>query len=276
MIAIPPLLPVAMPNLSIALPIAAAGVAAALGTVAYGIVHPRAQLFGPIAYRAPASYTGRGVALTFDDGPTPGGSDRVLDALGELGVKATFFVIGQNVLAHPQLVRRMDAEGHLVANHTFDHSHSACWGRGKFWRWEIGRADDAIAQVIGKRPALFRPPMGLKSIHTMWEAQRHGHTIATWSLRGLDTRADATAQSIMQRLAPPARAGDVVLLHDGIEPLAGTRDLSPTVSAVLPLVRALREKGLEPVRLDELLGVRPYQDAREPSFLDAPAPSKWA
>jgi hypothetical protein len=118
--------------------------------------------------------------------------------------------------------------------------------------------------------------MGIKSIHTMWEAQRHGHTVATWSLRGLDTRADAAAKSILERVAPPARAGDVLLLHDGIEPIACRRDLSPTVEVVAPLVRALREKGLELVRLDELLGVRPYQDAREPSFLDAPAPSKWA
>ena len=266
---------VAVTPFTYALPAAVLGVAA---TVGYGIFHPRAQVFGRIVYRAPATTARSRVALTFDDGPTPGGTDRVLDALGALGVKGTFFVVGRNVLAHPQLVRRMDAEGHLIANHTFDHSHTACWGRGRFWRWEIGRADDAIAQVIGKRPALFRPPMGLKSIHTMREARRHGHTVATWSLRGLDTKPGVTSEAILDRLVP-ARAGDVLLLHDGVEPLASPRDLSPTVKAVAPLVGSLRESGLEPVRLDELFGVPPYRDASDagaPTYLHAPAPSKWA
>jgi peptidoglycan/xylan/chitin deacetylase (PgdA/CDA1 family) len=270
-----PLPIVAASALSVALPLAVTGVAATLG---YGIFHPRAGVFGPILYRAPAGYAGNGVALTFDDGPTPGGTDRVLDALAAAGAKAAFFVVGRNVLKHPQLVRRMAAEGHLVANHTFDHDHRTLWSRGRYWRWEIGRTDDVIANVIGRRPALFRPPMGLKSYHTTMEARRLGHTIATWRLRGLDTRPGATADSILARVATPARPGDVLLMHDGIEPLGRPRDLSPTVDAVGPLVRSLRERKMEPVRLDELLGVSGYQDGApaRPAFLDTPAPPKWA
>jgi peptidoglycan/xylan/chitin deacetylase (PgdA/CDA1 family) len=272
-----PTLPIAASALSFAIPAAAAAVSAA-AALGYGIFHPRARVFGTLHFRAPKGCAGNGVALTFDDGPTPGGTDRVLDVLAEVNAKAAFFVVGRHALAHPGLVRRIDAEGHLVANHTFDHSHTATWGRARWWRWEIGRADDAIAQVLGKRPALFRPPMGLKSVHTMREARRHGHTVVTWALRGVDTRPGASVESILHRVARPAGPGDVLLLHDGIEPFSAPRDLSPTIGAVAPLVRSLRGRGMEPVRLDQLLGVRAYRPAEEnaaPRFLGTPAPPKW-
>lgn len=246
--------------ISLAAPAAGLGVAAAAGALCYGIFHPRAQLLGPLVYRGPAG--AKGVALTFDDGPTPGSTDRVLDALGDAGVKAAFFVIGRNAERWPTLVQRMDNEGHIVANHTFEHSHTGLWGLWRYWREEITRANDTIEQIIGKRPALFRPPMGYKTSHVLRQARRQGQTVVTWSGRARDTKPISAAE-IVQKLVEFRRDGDILLLHDGIEPSAPPRDTSPTVAAIPPLVTALREKSLEPVRLDLLLGVEAYLSPQE-------------
>src|SRR5438552_3460310 len=90
----------------------------------WGTFVPSGWLWGEVISRGTIQGPPR-VALTFDDGPTPGGTDRILDLLAELKAPSTFFVIGQNVERHPDLLRRIDAEGHLIGNHTFDHHH---WG----------------------------------------------------------------------------------------------------------------------------------------------------
>ena len=240
------------------IPVAATTASAAgllVGTIAYGIFHPRTRLFGPVVGRGPAGAAG--VALTFDDGPTPGSTDRVLDALGETGVRAAFFVVGRNAERWPDLVRRMDAEGHVVANHTYDHSHTGMLGWWAYWRREVARADESIEQIIGKRPAFFRPPMGLKTWHVIHAARRRGQTVVTWTRRARDAE-PTDVDGILGRLVGPTRPGEILVLHDGIEPHARPRDPSPTHQSVRPLVAGLRRRGLELVRLDELLGVEPY------------------
>ena len=198
------------------------------------------------------------MALTFDDGPTPGGTDRVLDILRELKVSATFFVIGRNVQRWPDLLRRMDAEGHGIGNHTFDHSHWGVFGHARWWADQIQRTDDAIEKVIGRRTAMFRPPVGHKTPYTMMAARRTGHALVTWNMRSYDGLASATPQKIIDRLLPRCRAGDIVILHDGVEPNR-LRDPSVTVEAVKPLIRGLRERGLEPVGVEQLTGLKMYR-----------------
>ena len=109
---------------------------------AYGTFVPDSSLWGTVTSRAAGVKDDR-IALSFDDGPTPGASDRVLDLLGELGVKASFFVIGQNVVRAPRLLERMDAEGHLIGNHSFDHSHWAMWGGRNYWQEQVDKTDEA-------------------------------------------------------------------------------------------------------------------------------------
>jgi peptidoglycan/xylan/chitin deacetylase (PgdA/CDA1 family) len=196
------------------------------------------------------------VALTFDDGPTAGATDRVLDQLGELEVKAAFFVIGRNVEREPDLLRRIVAEGHLVGNHTYDHSRWASMGRGDYWRRQIGKTDAAIEQVLGRRPRLFRPPIGHKTPYTMAAARENGHVVVTWSIRAWDG-VPTTAGRIIEHVTPRCQAGSIVVLHDGVEPRR-PRDPSATLAAIKPLVLALRQRGLEPVRLDELTGLQAY------------------
>jgi peptidoglycan/xylan/chitin deacetylase (PgdA/CDA1 family) len=196
--------------------------------------------------------------LTFDDGPTEGPTCRVLDALGEAGARATFFVIGVNARKYPRVVRRMFDEGHVVANHTFDHSHYGVFRLRRYWDDQLVRTRELIADLIGRRPALFRPPMGLRTGHCANAATRSGHRMVTWTRRARDGVMTTRGQ-ILERLAPTTRAGDVLVLHDGVEPNGFRRDPQATVEAVGPLISALRERGLEPGRLDEAAGVGAYQ-----------------
>jgi peptidoglycan/xylan/chitin deacetylase (PgdA/CDA1 family) len=241
------------------LPIAIGG-AAGLGAafVAWQSLWTGGRLWGPI-YRHGDRASNR-YALTFDDGPTAHATERVLDALGEAGVKAAFFVIGRNVERWPDLVARMDREGHLVGNHSYDHSRYAACRHRRYWDAQMRRTDAAIHAVLGKRPAMFRPPLGVKTRYINGAAMRTGHAVITWTRRARDGVRSITSETILSRIVGPTVGGDVLLLHDGAEP-GRTRDASATVACIAPLVRQLRDKGLESAPLDELLQLPAYQPA---------------
>lgn len=242
---------------TVAIPALAA--CAALGAATYATIAPACSFWGPVVHRGdPARSAGR-YALTFDDGPTEDSTPRVLDVLAELGAKATFFCIGANARRHPGIVRRMYVEGHAVGNHTFDHSHFGVMRRQRYWDEQVRTTDELLASIIGVKPVLFRPPMGVRTWHVTRATRRYGHTVITWTRRAMDGL-PTTPQRIVRRLAGPTAAGDVLILHDGVEPNT-RRDPSASVAAVAPLVRSLRERGLEPASLEELTGVRPYAAA---------------
>ena len=230
-------------------------VVAALGRLTYATVAPSCGFWGKVTWRGPRG-SGK-IALTFDDGPTPGATDRVLDALRDANVKAAFFVVGANVIRHPELLRRVHDEGHLVGNHSYHHSHYGILGQRRYWDEEVRSTDEAIASVLGVRPAMFRPPMGLKTWHTTGACRLQGHALVTWSRRAIDGL-PTTPQKIVDRLAK-LRDGDIILLHDGVEPNALHPDRSSTFDAVAPLLQRIKEHGLSPVRLDELTGLAAYQ-----------------
>jgi peptidoglycan/xylan/chitin deacetylase (PgdA/CDA1 family) len=235
----------------------AAGAAAFFSLGAYGLASSASRMWGPVISRGSRHGPPR-VALTFDDGPLPGTTDRILDTLGEANVRAAFFVIGAHARRWPDLVRRMHDEGHLVGNHSHDHLHTGMFGRYLYWRGEIRRADDAVAEVIGRRPAIFRPPMGYKHWHLMNATADSGHAVVTWSLRARDVKA-TPAEVILKRVVNRARGGDVIVLHDGNDPCLKPYDRTGTRDAVRPLVEGLRRRSVEPVRLDELLEIPAYQ-----------------
>jgi peptidoglycan/xylan/chitin deacetylase (PgdA/CDA1 family) len=251
----------------------AIGAAAFFTTGAYGLLNPASRMWGPVISRGARANDAR-VALTFDDGPLPGSTDVILDTLAAMNVRATFFVIGMHVQRWPELVRRMHDEGHVVGNHTFDHSHMGLFGRDRYWRDEIRRTDDAIERVIGRRPALFRPPMGYKHWHVMNMASDTGHGVVTWSRRAADVK-PTEPSAILARLVQPSRGGDILVLHDGNDPSLKPYDRAGTRDAVRPLVEGLRRRGLEPARLDELLAIPAYQGERStpPAISPPPRPT---
>lgn len=236
------------------LAMAGAASAAAFGLVAWGSARPRSCMWGPVISRG--STASKAVALTFDDGPTPGRTDRVLDILAEHRVPAAFFVVGGNVVAYPELLRRMDDEGHVIGNHSFAHSNFGFVRWQRYWRREIERTDAAICAVIGRRPALFRPPLGVKTCFMHAVVRRNGQSLVTWTCRARDG-VPTTSDRIVERLTANTQAGDILLLHDGVKP-RGHRDVTPTVEALPKVIETLRERGLDFIRLDELIGLRPY------------------
>jgi peptidoglycan/xylan/chitin deacetylase (PgdA/CDA1 family) len=228
-----------------------AGFTAAGGAILRASTHSRARLWGPVCWRGPADTHRKNVAITFDDGPTHGMTEPVLDALEKLKVKATFFAIGRHAVAHPQLLRKVHDAGHLIANHTFDHSHYGYLRGVAYWREQIEKTNAAIEVVTGYRPTFFRSPMGVRTFRTTSAVREEKMTFVTWSRRALDGL-PTTADQICHRLLPCASAGDIFLLHDGVE-AGAKRSPAATVEAIPRIVEGVRQRGLEPVRLDELL-----------------------
>ncbi|HEY1628836.1 MAG TPA: polysaccharide deacetylase family protein, partial [Tepidisphaeraceae bacterium] len=132
--------------------------AAAVGALSWATMWPTSTFWGPVHSRA-ASATASGFALTFDDGPTRDSTAAILDLLGELKVPATFFVIGVNARSCPDLLVRMRDESHLIANHSLDHDRLGMFRGRHYWDRQIRETNTIIEQIIGRKPALFRPPM---------------------------------------------------------------------------------------------------------------------
>lgn len=155
----------------------------------------------------------RAVALTFDDGPHPELTPRILDVLATRGVRATFFLLGESCEAHPQLARRLVDAGHEIGNHTWSHL-SLAHATGAEARAEILDGAAAIERVTGRAPSWFRPPRGMVNGAVVRAAADLGQHVAMWTAKppktGLDD-ADQVAGAIAEALAP----GAILLFHDG-------------------------------------------------------------
>lgn len=162
--------------------------------------------------------TGNSVYLTFDDGPDPATTPVILDALRRHQARATFFVVGRQVRKHPELIRRMIAEGHAVGGHSYLHEHPNRVSGARLMR-EIHRTDDWLEAIAGVRPRLFRPPHGKLSVSKLVRLAVAGRTIVLWNKDPKDFALPDIDGVGGRQLADwfqshPCQAGDVVLLHD--------------------------------------------------------------
>lgn len=233
-------------------PVVAISVVLMMAWLAYVIVSPRAQLFVPTVHRGPVA--SRSMALTFDDGPDPRWTPRILDVLRDHGAKATFFVVGERALRHPELVRRMLDEGHLVGSHSHTHAMTFHFWSPSHIASDIERGIEAIRRVTGKHPAYFRPPHGLRVPTLRGAMCRMGERwpiCVTWSARALDTLGH-DAERLVNRLLPRLEPGAILALHDG-SGYGGSATREPTIEALTVLLREARARDLESVRIDVLL-----------------------
>lgn len=169
------------------------------------------------------------VALTFDDGPDPEFTPRILDVLGAHGARGTFFVVGRAVRRHPGIVERAAREGHTVANHSWDHpSFPLVSGRGR--RLQLRWTEEVLPEGA---PRMFRPPWGHQSPATRLTAWREGLPVVAWSVMAEDWL-DDPADRLVKRLHEGLRPGAIVLLHDALYETVDPkyRDRSETVEAV--------------------------------------------
>jgi len=222
-----------------------------LALIADGIVRPGSRILYPTVARGPRNR--RRVALTFDDGPDPEVTPAVLDALAQHGERATFFSIGRSLEEHPELARRLVAEGHELGNHSWRHSRWQNLSGADGHAREIQRGEQAIAAVTGSqvRP-LYRPPIGLKSPQLARVAYRHQLTMVAWSLHSHDTRG-SDPERVVQHVLKKIQPGDIVLMHDGHDRAGRHRPIC--ARAVPPILQGLRETALQCVTVSELLNL---------------------
>jgi peptidoglycan-N-acetylglucosamine deacetylase len=198
----------------------------------------RSRLGARIFWRLPAP--AEGVALTFDDGPDPENTPRILDILARFHARATFFVVGEQALRHPDLLLRMVREGHTVGNHTHTHARCSKLGRGAFWH-ELCLADGAIRDILEtEQPPFFRPPFGAITVGQAWRVVRSGRRVALWSQ---DTRDFCNAPvEAVAGFGERLQARDILLMHDRFP---------VTVAALPQILESLQRRGLRAVSLDE-------------------------
>jgi len=226
--------------------LAAAGVAAA-GLAAHGTWHRNSWLFGPVLNRLPAG--SNAVAITFDDGPNPDATPRILDVLREQGVSATFFVLGRHAERWPGLVRRMTEEGHQLGNHGYWHRklHRRL---PSYVRDDLTRGTEAIVQASGGvRPRVFRAPHGFRNPWVTPIAASLGQRTIGWSL-GVWDSARPGASEIARRALNGLHAGSILLLHDG-DGYDPDGDRLQTAEALPMIIRGLRDRGLQFTTLPE-------------------------
>lgn len=179
------------------------------------------------------------VALTFDDGPHPVYTPSLLDGLKERGVHATFFVVGENIPGNEEILKRMDAEGHLIGNHTYSHVKLSELDTARACA-EVEKTNALICEVTGKEPEFIRPPFGewKKTMECSLEM-----IPVLWDVDPLDWTTKNTAL-VVERVLKDTKPGDIILLHDYYQ---------SSVDAALEIVDALMERGYKFVTVDELI-----------------------
>jgi peptidoglycan/xylan/chitin deacetylase (PgdA/CDA1 family)/sulfur carrier protein ThiS len=184
------------------------------------------------------------VALTFDDGPWPVQTRRVLGILARRRVEATFFMVGYLVDRYPGIARQVKRAGMTIGNHTWDHPEDPALAELTSTRLEdeLSRTSDALS-ALGIRPTLFRPPGGSYDDDVVEAARRLAMRVVTWSVDPQDWRDRVTSRQIVHRVLGSVRAGSIVLLHDG-----GSNQTA-TIRALPKIIRGIRKMGLELVAI---------------------------
>ena len=212
---------------------------------AYGSAVLSAQFFMPVKCKSDHP---NNIALTFDDGPVPGKTEKILEILASHNAPAAFFCIGNRVEANPALTKKIYNAGHLIGNHSYWHRPTFdLQTAGKIAK-ELRDTDISIENAIGVRPNLFRPPYGVSNPMLARAVKLGGYTSIGWSVRSFDT-VIKDGNALKRRITRSLKGGDVILLHD----------YSNTTLEVLPaLLEHIAAVGLKIVRVDELLNQKAY------------------
>jgi peptidoglycan-N-acetylglucosamine deacetylase len=195
-----------------------------------GVLVLRWRVFVDAVVRGPRS--ARGIALTFDDGPHPHWTPRILAVLAQHGVTATFFVIGRKVEAHPDVVRAIADAGHAIGLHSYAHDRFFSLRGERRVKEDLERGVAVLEQALGKRPRLFRPPIGHTNPTIARVVEALGLVVVGWTIGGRDGLASARPGEVVARVRRDLRDGAIVLLHDA--PERGERE--PAAVRALPAI----------------------------------------
>jgi len=243
---------------------AAALAAGAAGVVGLGAAQPRAQIFGPTVRRTDRPEK---LAITFDDGPNPAITPKLLELLAKHNAKASFFLVGKYVRAYPELTKEIARRGHTLGNHTDTHPNLVFRGPQETSD-ELRRCHDAIHQATWAEPRWFRPPFGFRSPWLSEIVHRQNMRTAMWTLIPGDWRVKPAAW-LIQRMNPIAEharkklppstgygggmTGDIVCLHDG-DYARPNADRTHTLAALEYWLPRWSDLGLEFVTMGQTVG----------------------
>src|SRR5713101_944522 len=235
--------------------IAAPTALATIGAITYGAIHPRSQLFGPTLCRTNSP---RKLAITFDDGPNPAITPKLLDLLDRHKAPASFFLIGRYLRECPELAREISARGHVIGNHTESHPNLFWKGSAEI-RVELRLTHSAIKNALGAPPKWFRPPFGYRNPWLAAEARELSMRLVMWTLLPRDWRAPSVEWLIhrMQPIASRAKralahasgTGEILCLHDGSHHEQNA-DRTRTLAALEHWLPRWRDLGLEFVTIE--------------------------
>jgi peptidoglycan/xylan/chitin deacetylase (PgdA/CDA1 family) len=203
------------------------------------------------------------IAMTFDDGPNAALTPKLLDLLAAHHIKATFFVIGENVVEHPEIVARAAREGHEIENHTWSHPNLGKMS-DEAVRSQLRRTDDAIKNATGMRPTLMRPPYGsISARQKRWINDEFGYEIILWDVDPLDWKRPGPGL-VCNRIVAETRAGSIILSHD---------IHSGTIEAMPATLNQLEAKGFKFATVSELIQMaKPETPKRTPAPTPAASP----
>ncbi|MFH1736797.1 MAG: polysaccharide deacetylase family protein [Actinomycetota bacterium] len=233
--------------------IAAAFLATAALAVSYYAYHGIGPQDGVLRNGNPQS--GKKTVLTFDDGPSAEYTPIILDILRDRGVKAVFFLTGRQAEKHPEIVRRILDDGHEIGNHTYSHVNLV-FLREKDWQDEILRGEQAIAEITGRKPGLFRPPRCLFNERMRRFILDRGDQIILWSVSAADWL-PLGQNFVSWRVRRFIKPGSIILFHDGgalVKSHGGRRD--STVKSLQIVIDSLRANGYEFTSLSKLTAAR--------------------
>ncbi len=228
------------------------GLVGALGGSSSGNVDNKATFYadqtipdryrGKSIYKRPAGFKEKVVALTFDDGPDPSNTPKIVGYLAKYKAKATFFVIGSYANRHKKLVRFVAENGHVVGSHTWSHKASPTKAEAGPEIWKTARA---IHSATGVWPSVFRPPYGINTNRTSKVARMDGYGVIIWDRSSADTVKGVTSDDIYSNVWH-AQPGNIVLLHDG----PGKKE---TVKAVPAILKTLDKRGYKVITVPDML-----------------------
>ena len=220
------------------IPVVSLAVAGTVATIAHGALHRNSPVFGRALGRLPGD--ARRVALTFDDGPNPDATPRILDILAAEGIAATFFLLGRHVERWPRIAERVAAERHVVGNHGYHHRKLHVRGPA-YVELDVALGTQAIETASGTRPRYFRAPHGVRNPWVTRAARSLGQRVVGWTLGVWDSDRPG-AEVIARRCLEGTRPGTILLLHDG-DGYDPHGDRTQTAEALPAIIRGLRDDG---------------------------------
>ena len=191
------------------------------------------------------------IALTFDDGPDSRFTNDVLDVLNQYNVPATFFLLGSRAVAYPEIVTRIQNEGHMIGNHTYFHPNLVDESDMATLEREVIRTEDALNDIIGYRTKLFRPPYGFLYNELVEKLAELNYSVIGWSVDSLDWQ-EEPPEVIASNVLDIVHPGAIILMHDGAD---WDGDRTNTIESLHQIIPTLQEQGYEFVTVPELLNI---------------------